>query len=420
MEPTLYIGEHLGRIVGIPYADLRHSLYVVGKSGMGKSTLLHNLAVQLILAGEGLCFIDPVGETAHQLIDHVPVSRANDFVYIDLADLAHPVSLNVLENVPADERPTVADNIIAALRALWPSAWGDRMEDLLMATIRALLDYERATLLWVPRMLTNKGCRDHVIQRIQDPEVKRFWSEEWPTFDTSWRTMAVNPVLNKVRRFTDAPVTRNILGQLRSTIHPGRLMDLKKIVLVNLGKGRVGSKRARLVGSLITTRFYQDAMARQGRDLDSVTQFTMILDEFQNTVSEKFAEDIPEVRKYGLGSVFAHQHIGQIKRELPTVFDAATGNVGSLLSFRVGASDAEELAPEFAPVPAEELRDLGRGYAFGKLLAAGEVQNPNGLTMFPRINNFCGGRRKLLRYARERFTRPRATVEGKIDRWMRA
>ena len=415
MDGMIYIGEDWWHdLVGLRYEDLVRHIYIVGKSGTGKSTLQHNIAVQLILGGQGFCFIDPLGKTVENLIDHIPLSRADDFIYLNPGDLAHPFSYNPLERVPLDDRPGVADDLIAFWRSFWGDSWGTRMERLWLYSVRALLDYQTATLLWIPRMLTEQRFLDRVLRRVVDDEIWRFWEYEWPGYERSW----LDPVLNKASRFMDAPVMRNVLGQVKSSINFELIMDRQKMVLVNLDKGRLGKDRANLIGSLIVNRIYQTALKRRERRA-YLPNFTAIVDEFHNLTSDSTAEALSDVRDYGLGLVLAHQHVGQIKRDMPRVFEATTGNVGSLIVFNVGAKDAEELAKEYTDIKPEELVGQRVGMATVKLLEGGRVGEGVKVWMLPYLNNFCGGRRKLIEGSQRHFTQDRAIVEDMINRWMR-
>src|SRR3989344_4243038 len=316
---------------GIKNKDRSRHSYVIGKTGMGKSTLLENMAIQDIRNGEGLAFVDPHGKSAEMLLDYVPAERAKDVLYIAPFDLDFPISFNVMEDVGADSRHLVVSGLMSAFKKIWVDAWSARME------------YPGATLLSVNRMLADKEYRKKVVENINDPSVKACWTEEFAKYTDRYAQEATPAIQNKVGQFTSNPLIRNIIGQPKSSFDLRKIMDERKILIVNLAKGRVGEVNADLLGSMLITKIYLAAMSRadlSGSALRKLPHFNLYVDEFQSFANESFANILSEARKYKLNLSLAHQYIEQMSEEVRA---AVFGNVGTMICFRVGAYDAEVL-----------------------------------------------------------------------------
>src|SRR3989338_378529 len=247
---------------GIRAEDRGKHIYVIGKTGMGKSTMLENMAIQDIQNGEGLAFIDPHGATAEKLLNFVPQDRIKDVIYFAPFDTDYPMGFNVMEDVGYDKRHLVVSGLIGAFKRIWVDAWSARMEYILQNTLLALLEYPDTTLLDVIRMLTNKLFRASVVANITDPIVRSFWVEEFASFTDTYTREATPAIQNKVGQFTSNPLIRNIVGQAKSTFDLRQLMDDKKIIIVNLSKGKVGEGNANLLGGMFITKIYLAAMSR--------------------------------------------------------------------------------------------------------------------------------------------------------------
>ncbi len=254
----IIIGERHGwsdQLFGISPADQRQHLYVIGKTGSGKTTLLRNLILQHIALGHGIGLIDPHGDLAEDLLDHIPPARADHLVYFNPGDLDFPVSLNLLANVRPDDRHLVASGIVSAFKGIWRESWGPRMEYILYNALAALLDCQNTTLLGVNRLLTDDTYRQWVVQQIKDPFIREFWSVEYASYDTRFQREAIAPIQNKIGQFLLNPVVRNILGQVKTKVSIPFVMDHERIFIANLSKGRLGHDKANLLGSLLTTQF---------------------------------------------------------------------------------------------------------------------------------------------------------------------
>ena len=404
---------------GIKESDRLRHVYVVGKTGVGKSTMLENMAIQDIQNGNGIAFIDPHGSTAEKLLDYVPENRIKDVLYFAPFDLEHPISFNVLEDIGADKRHLVVNGLMSTFEKIWEDAWSARMSYILINTLLALLEYPGATLLGVNRMLSDKEYRKKVVENVKDPSVKSFWIEEFGKYTEKYAADATPAIQNKVGQFTSNPLVRNLVGQAKSSFDIRDFMDNKKILIINLSKGLVGEGNANLIGSMLITKMYLAAMSRADKtkaDLANLPNFYLYVDEFQSFANKSFADILSEARKYKLGLNITHQYIEQMEEE---VRDAVFGNVGTMVTFRVGAFDAEVLEKEFAPTfTAEDLVNLGKYQVYLKLMIDEVSSHPFSAVTMPIIarpdRSF---KKEVIENSWKQFTRPRAEVEEEIRKW---
>ena len=404
---------------GIKNKDRSRHSYVIGKTGMGKSTLLENMAIQDIRNGEGLAFVDPHGKSAEMLLDYVPAERAKDVLYIAPFDLDFPISFNVMEDVGADSRHLVVSGLMSAFKKIWVDAWSARMEYILTNTLLALLEYPGATLLSVNRVLADKEYRKKVVENINDPSVKAFWTEEFAKYTDRFAQEATPAIQNKVGQFTSNPLIRNIIGQPKSSFDLRKIMDERKILIVNLAKGRVGEVNADLLGSMLITKIYLAAMSRadlSGSALRKLPHFNLYVDEFQSFANESFANILSEARKYKLNLFLAHQYIEQMSEEVRA---AVFGNVGTMICFRVGAYDAEVLEKEFAPAfTAEDLVSLGFTQVYLKLMIDGVSSPPfSATTIAPFERPLISYKNDIVANSRKTYAKSRIEVENAIRLW---
>ncbi|MEK7511145.1 MAG: type IV secretion system DNA-binding domain-containing protein [Patescibacteria group bacterium] len=401
---------------GIKAKDRARHMYVIGKTGMGKSTLLENMAIQDIRNGEGMAFIDPHGSAIETLLDFIPEYRVKDVVHFAPFDLDQPVAFNVMEDVGYDKRHLVTSGLMATFKKIWQDAWSARMEYILTNTLLALLEYPGATLLGVNRMYTDKVYRKKVVENIKDPVVKDFWIKEFMTYTDRYTQEATPAIQNKIGQFTSNPLIRNIIGQPTSSFDIRKLMDERKILLINLSKGQVGDVNMRLLGSMLTTRLFLAAMSRaelQHHELAKAANFYLYVDEFQNFANETFAEILSEARKYKLNLIMAHQYVEQMEEEVAA---AVFGNVGTTIAFRVGPFDAEKLevvfAPEFEP---EDLVNLGFAQIYLSLMIDGIGSRPFSAVTIPPIERPPRSwRQEVIESSRKQFGNPRAGIEEAI------
>ncbi len=401
---------------GIKAKDRDRHMYVIGKTGMGKSTLLENMAIQDLRNHEGLAFIDPHGGTVERLLDYIPEDRIQDVVYFAPFDMEHPIAFNVMEDVGYDKRHLVVSGLMATFKKIWEDAWSARMEYILTNTLLALLEYPDATLLGVNRMYTDKAYRQKVVENVKDPVVKDFWMKEFANYGDRYTQEATPAIQNKIGQFTGNPLIRNIIGQPKSSFDIRAMMDEKKILIINLSKGLVGETNMRLLGSMLTTRIFLAAMSRADLSAEKLSQlpaFYFYVDEFQNFANETFAEILSEARKYKLNLVIAHQYIEQMEEE---VRDAVFGNVGTTVVFRVGPFDAEVLETIFMPrFTKEDIVSLDRRQIYLSLMIDGVGSAPFSAVTIPPIEPPPASyRENVVESSRTQFTSPRAAVEKAI------
>src|SRR3989339_1140555 len=402
---------------GIRAEDRGKHVYIIGKTGMGKSTMLENMAIQDIQNGEGIAFIDPHGATAEKLLDFVPQNRVKDVVYFAPFDTENPIGFNVMEDVGYDKRHLVVSGLMGALKRIWVDAWSARMEYILQNTLLALLEYPDSTLLDVNRMLTNKTFRQDVVTKISDPVVKSFWTEEFAAFTDTYTREATPAIQNKIGQFTANPLIRNIVGQAKSTFDLRKMMDEKKIFIVNLSKGRMGETNAALLGSMLVVKIYLAAMSRADEPaarMQPIPRFYFYVDEFQSMMNEAFADILSESRKYKLALTLANQYIEQMEEE---VRDAVFGNVGTMIVFRVGPFDAEVLKVMFEPTfTPEDLIGLGIGQVYLTLMIDGVTSPPFSAQTIPPIEApRISYRDDVVRTSRELYGRSRAEIEASVN-----
>ena len=404
---------------GIKRKDRARHLYVIGKTGMGKSTLLENMAIQDIRNGEGVAFIDPHGSTADRILEYVPPHRVKDVLYFAPFDMDYPVAFNVMEDVGYDKRHLVVSGLLSAFRKIWVDAWSARMEYILSNTLLALLEYPGATILDINRMLINKNFRKRVVENVTDPIVKSFWVDEFANYTDLYTQDATPAIQNKVGQFTSNPLIRNIVGQPRSSFDIRKMMDDKKIIIINLSKGRVGEVNATLLGSMLVTKIYLAAMSRADVPMETMQKlpnFYFYVDEFQNFANESFADILSEARKYKLNLIIAHQYIEQMEEE---VRDAVFGNVGTTVTFRVGPFDAEVLETIFKPqFVATDMVNLGFAQVYLTLMIDGVGSPPFSATTLPPFDpppeNLTA---RVLESSRTHYAKSRVDVEKVINDW---
>jgi len=400
---------------GIKLDDRRRHVYIIGKTGTGKTTLAENMAIQDIQSDRGVGIVDPHGEFAEKMLDFVPANRINDVIYFNPADLDFPIAFNVLEKVSAEHRHLVASGLMGVFKKIWPDVWSARMEYILNNTLLALLEFPNTTLLGINRLLADDAYRKRVIKNLKDPVIRSFWETEFAGYNDRYKQEAVAPVQNKIGQFLSASVIRNIVAQVKSRINIREIMDTKKIFIMNLSKGRIGEDNSRLLGGMLITKIQLAAMERVDTPEKERKDFFLYVDEFQNFATESFSNILSEARKYRLDLTMAHQYMEQLSEE---VLAAVIGNVGTLVTFRVGSTDAEILAKEFAPTFIEtDLVNLTKFQIYLKLMIDGVASQPFSANTLSPINLSTNSAERVIKVSRERYATSRENIEDKIMRW---
>ena len=403
---------------GIKTDDRRRHVYLIGKTGVGKTTLLENMVISDIRSGKGVAVVDPHGEFAQKILDFVPENRVDDVIYFNPSDINYPIAFNPLESVSAEYRHLIASGIMGVFKKLWPDVWSARMEYILNNTLLALLEYPGSTLLGIMRMLAEKEYRKKVVDNLADPVVKAFWTNEFARYTQRLETEAVAAIQNKVGQFVTNPLIRNIIGQTHSTVDIRKIMDEGKILIINVSKGKIGEDNSSLLGAMLVTKLQLAAMGRVDTQMEKRKDFYLYVDEFQNFSTESFANILSEARKYKLNLILAHQYIEQLHEKVtPAVF----GNVGTIICFRVGAIDAEFLEKEFLPeFNANDLVNLAKHNIYVKLMIDGVASRAFSAETLPPyeipIESFSD---VIIENSRNKYAMPRSLVEKKIsEEWL--
>jgi len=418
-KDVVYFGQinyrNTHRRFGIKTPDRRHHMYLVGKTGTGKSTMLENMIYQDVKAGRGLAVIDPHGDLAEKVLNFIPSYRVNDTIYFNPADIDYPIAFNVLEHVDPSQRHLVASGLIAVFKKLWADSWGPRLEYVLRNAILALLEYPGSTLLGIMRILSDKDFRKRVVTHLTDPVVRSFWVDEFSRYPDRFQVEAISPIQNKVGQFLSTSLIRNIIGQVKSKINLREIMDEEKILILNLSKGRIGEDASALIGAMMITKIQLAAMSRIDLPESQRKDFYLYVDEFQNFATEAFVNILSEARKYHLGLILAHQYIDQLDTK---VRSAILGNVGTIVCFRVGPEDAEFLSKEFYPFfTPEDMVNLDQFEMYVKLMVDGVTSDPFSAIGLPPLSKPEGNIEKIIRVSRERYASEREEVERKIYIW---
>lgn len=362
------------RVFGIRQADRRAHMYIIGKTGTGKSTLLETLIRQDIEAGRGLALLDPHGDLVENILARVPDERKDDLIYFNVPDRAYPLGFNPLERVAADKRPLAAAQLLEAFKKLWSEFWGPRSEHILRNALLALIEMPEATLADILKLFDDATFRKRVAERVSNTQVRHFWLKEYESYPARLRSESIAPLQNKVGAFLADSRLNRILTQNKSAFDLRKMMDEGHILLVNLAKGKIGEDSAALLGALLVTSLGVTALSRADIAESNRRDFHIYLDEFQTFTTLSIATMLSELRKYKTGLVLAHQYLSQLDVQ---VRDAILGNVGTIICFRVGMSDAGVLEKEFSPeVSAQDLISLPNYNIYLKLMIDGEVSRP--------------------------------------------
>lgn len=366
--------RHQATPFGIRRGDRRAHMYVLGKTGTGKSTLLETLIRQDLSRGHGLALLDPHGDLVEKLLSDVPEERRGDLIYFDATDSEHPLGFNPLESVAVKYRPLAASGLLSVFQHIWIDSWGPRLEHILRNSLLALLEQPQATLADIPRLLDDASYRKQAMLQVSNEQVRSFWLKEYAGYPARFRAEAVAPLQNKIGAFLVNPLINRIVTQERSAFRLRKVMDQGKVLLVNLAKGKIGADTSTLLGALLVSRLGLAALSRADQPEEERRDFYLYLDEFHNFTTLSLAGMLSELRKYRLNLILAHQYLSQLDERL---LQAILGNIGTIISFRIGPQDTETITQEFAPeFSVTDLLNLPNYHIYVKLMIDGRISSP--------------------------------------------
>ena len=400
------------QLFGIKDKDRLQHIYVIGKSGTGKSTLLLNMAISDIQSGKGLAVIDPHGDLAEMLLDYIPEDRIEDVIYFNPKDYKYPIGFNPLANIPQEHCHLVVSGLLGTFKKVWGDSWGPRLEYILRFSLLTLLERGSATLLDIQPLLTDAQFRNEVLKDLSNYEVLLFWKNEFEKYTPAFRAEAISPILNKIGVFVSSAPLRNIVGQSNSSFSMQEVLDGRKILIANLSKGQLGEDIVSLLGSVLITAVQLAALFRSGLPENSRIPFYLYVDEMHSFISMSFADILAEARKYKLSLFLTHQYIEQIQEKIRY---AIFGNVGTIISFRIGADDAIHVAREFHPVFDEsDLVNLPQYSMYLKLLIDGTASKPFSAQSLPLSKEVHDNKDYVVNHSRNRYSRNKDVVENEI------
>lgn len=366
---------------GIRRSDRLAHVYLIGKTGTGKSTLLETLMLDDLRKGCGFALLDPHGDLVKKVYKQAIALRQADLLYFDAPNPHQPFGFNPLAGVSLEKRPLAASGILQVFKHQWQDSWGPRLEHILRNCLLALLDYPNATFADILTLLSDKQFRSAVVKHLTNSQIKDFWTKEYEKYPERLRAEAISPIQNKVGAFLSNPILKRILTEPQKKLNLRNLMDEGKVLLVNLAKGSLGEDTANLLGSLLISRFDLAALSRANIPEAERKPFYLYADEFHNFTTHSLSGMLSELRKYGLSLTLSHQYLTQIE---PPIRDAVLGNVGTIIVFRIGTTDAELLAPEFAPeINQTDLLNLPNYHIYLKMMVDGKITKPFSAVTLP-------------------------------------
>ena len=405
---------------GIKKADRRRHMYLIGKTGVGKSTLLENMIYSDVHNNQGLAVIDPHGDLIQKILNFIPSYRINDVIYFNPADLEYPIAFNILNTELKNHtsKQLLTSGLISVFKKIYSEFWGPRLEYILRNCILTLIASPGNTLLGIPRLLTDQAYQKRLVAKVSDPLVKNFWESEFAQYHSKFKAEVIAPIQNKIGQFLSDSMIRNIIGQTKNSLNLRKIMDSGQVLLVDLSKGKIGEDNATLLGALIVIKLQLAALSRVDISEEERRDFYLYVDEFQAFATDSFAEILAEARKYRLNLILAHQYLDQLDQN---VRSALLGNVGTMLIFRVGASDAKILEEELYPVfNREDLINLPQFHIFLKLMIDGTASKPFSAITLPAfsIDTVKNNLIKIICNSQNRYSWEKWVVEGKINRWI--
>lgn len=413
MDKVTYIGntnyqnKHIR--FGIKNKDRSGHIYCIGKTGTGKSTLLLNMAISDILNGDGVAIIDPHGDLSNEILDYIPNERVKDIIYFNATDVQFPIAFNPLHRIKRGEEYMVASTIVSTLKKIWSDSWGPRLEHILRNTLLSLAYYPHSSLLDIAPMLTNFEFRRQVLYSVSDSAIHEFWQKEFEPLSQQLKNEFIAPIVNKVGLFATHPILRYIVGQNQNAIDIASVMDAKKILIVNLSKGILGEEATQLLGSLIITQFQIASLYRAKQGIEQRSPYYLFIDEMHSFMTLSFADILSESRKYGLSLFLTHQFTDQVDED---ILNAIIGNVGTIITFRIGPRDAELLKTEFHPVFNEtDLTGLPQYCIYLKLLIDGATSQPFSAQTLPITTEKQNSKSEVIEHSRKAYANQKEIVK---------
>jgi Type IV secretion-system coupling protein DNA-binding domain len=393
---------------GIKEIDRAQHIYCIGKTGTGKSTLLLNMAIHDIQTGKGIGIIDPHGDLAEAILSYIPKERIKDVIYFNVTDKTHTIAFNPLYNIPDENKFLVASNIVSTLKKLWPDSWGPRLEHILRNTLLTLLYYPHATLLDIQTILTDYNFRQLVLTYVTDKALLNFWQKEFEPLAPQLKNEVISPILNKVGILQTNSVIRNIIGQRTSAFTVPQIMNKKMILIANLSKGYLGEAGTAFLGSLLVTQFQTASLERAKQLIQHRTPFYLYIDEMHSFITLSFTDILSESRKYGLSLFLTHQFLDQLHEDIRK---AIIGNIGTLITFRVGSTDAEQLESELYPIfNKEDIQNLPQYHIYLKLLIDGTQSQPFSAKTLPIKQTPHNLKQEIIHYSRNKYAMEREVI----------
>lgn len=397
------------KVFGIKDRDRAGHMYILGKTGTGKSTLIQNMVVSDIRRGHGMALIDPHGDLTKAVLDLVPKRRVKDVIYFNPADLDRPIAFNPLEKVEPDKSHLITSSLITVFKKVSGDFWGPRMEHILRNSILTLLEQPQSTLLDILLLLTDKYFRGNLISKINNPIVQNFWLLEFEKYSPWLRSDATAPILNRIGQFLSSPLIRNIVCQPKSAFNLRQIMDEGKILIVDLSKGKIGDDNCALLGSLLVIKLQLAALSRADMPEEKRRHFHLFIDEIHSFLTMSFIDILSEARKYKLYLVMSHQYIDQLDERVRA---AIIGNVGTIISFRVGAEDAKFLAREFYPTFSEtDLVNIPNHHIYLKMMIDGHTSNAFSAITLPPAQSSASYCDEIIKRTREVYGSQRQDID---------
>lgn len=410
---TEYRNQH--QHFGILTEDKLKHMYVIGKTGTGKSTLISQMVKSDMVTHKWLCLIDPHGDLIQTVLQHVPSYRINDVILFDVADHDYPIGFNVLQANSEQEQNLVVSGLVTTFKKLYGNSRWPRLEYILRLSLLTIIQYPQASLIHLTKILTDKHFRTKVLGYVKDPLLLNFWYDEFEKRPERMKDESISPILNKVWQFLSSPIVRHIFGQTKTNLDLRKIMDQGKILLVNLSKGQIWEDNCDMIGSFLVSKFQIDALSRADENYEQRRDFYLYIDEFQNFATESFATIFSEARKYKLSLIVANQYIWQLPEDLK---QAIFGNVGSIIAFTLWYDDAIVIRSQYKDLISEyDLQNLPKFHAYIRMMIQWIMSDPFSMSTFPLTSppHFDQHISKIREQSRQRYAQDKKTVQQQLQ-----